>query len=237
MSANVRLGGAAPAPLEKEAAGEDGLASQLLDKIEEYHPSRLIAWLQQRCVLVEEVPALDVGLGNAVCTEDHYAALQISPEADSVEIRRAYRRLALETHPDKPSGDQQRFLDVARAYTTLSDPGRREAYDMEWRRSRQDPAAARLRLPPRVRMRLRPGREVLGEVAGDLAAASAAAAEALIRLREAVSSQLPASKHDEIFDTAKEFGVRWLVGDGKGRPPSPPRAAAPPAGASGRDFL
>ncbi|GGA58579.1 chaperone protein DnaJ 2 [Pseudoclavibacter endophyticus] len=62
---------------------------------------------------------------------DHYATLGVSRDASPDEIKRAYRRLARELHPDvNPAPDAaERFKDVTHAYDTLSDPSRRQQYD------------------------------------------------------------------------------------------------------------
>ncbi|KAI9227684.1 MAG: DnaJ domain-containing protein [Piptocephalis tieghemiana] len=65
-------------------------------------------------------------------SKDYYAVLGISPDASLEEIRKAYQRAALATHPDRQGNTRQanaRFQLVADAYTTLSDPVKRAAYD------------------------------------------------------------------------------------------------------------
>ncbi|MEX1217790.1 MAG: molecular chaperone DnaJ [Acidimicrobiales bacterium] len=64
---------------------------------------------------------------------DFYELLQVSRGATAEEIKRAYRQRARQLHPDANPGDSRseaEFKEVARAYETLSDPQRRQHYDM-----------------------------------------------------------------------------------------------------------
>ena len=62
----------------------------------------------------------------------YYEVLQVSKDATSTEIKKAYRKLALKYHPDKNQGDkeaEEKFKIVSEAYAILSDDEKRQIYD------------------------------------------------------------------------------------------------------------
>jgi molecular chaperone DnaJ len=64
--------------------------------------------------------------------KDYYAALGVPKDADAAAIKKAYRQLARDLHPDKNPGNdaaETRFKEVSEAYDVLSDPKRRGEYD------------------------------------------------------------------------------------------------------------
>ncbi|MGP0564564.1 MULTISPECIES: DnaJ domain-containing protein [unclassified Nitrospina] len=66
-------------------------------------------------------------------TKDYYQILGVAETASSEEIKKAYRKLAVETHPDRNPNDpkaEERFKDITEAYGVLMDPKKRQEYDM-----------------------------------------------------------------------------------------------------------
>lgn len=67
-----------------------------------------------------------------MATLNYYAVLEISLQASQEEIKKAYRKLALQYHPDRNQGNRQadqKIREVNAAYEILGDPDARKAYD------------------------------------------------------------------------------------------------------------
>ena len=63
---------------------------------------------------------------------DYYEVLEVTKEATVEEIKKAYRKKAIQYHPDKNPGDkeaEEKFKEAAEAYDVLSNPDKRARYD------------------------------------------------------------------------------------------------------------
>ena len=106
-------------------------------------------------------------------SQNHYQILGVAATASAADIKRAYRRLVVQYHPDKHGGDiryEEQFKAVAVAYGVLGDPGKRATYDFqqtqatrrldeERRRQQQRPATQHVYgvpMPPPAPLRTRP---------------------------------------------------------------------------------
>lgn len=94
--------------------------------------------------------------------KDYYAALGVARDADTDEIKKAYRKLARQHHPDmsKAPDAEARFKEVAEAYATLKDSEKRAAYDELGRR----PAGEDFAPPPQWRQAHSSGGQAFDEM-------------------------------------------------------------------------
>jgi curved DNA-binding protein CbpA len=110
--------------------------------------------------------------------DDYYQVLGVSPNATTPEIRRAFRRLAREQHPDRNhhADGAERFRALADAYAVLNDPAERARYDRATRPSQapqirqtrpaRGPVRAVLELSPREAQLAATGRLALTDCRG-----------------------------------------------------------------------
>src|SRR5580692_10839181 len=64
--------------------------------------------------------------------QDYYATLGVAREAGAEDLKKAYRKLAMQYHPDRNPGDKQaehKFKEINEAYDVLKDDQKRAAYD------------------------------------------------------------------------------------------------------------
>jgi len=64
---------------------------------------------------------------------EYYEILGLKPDATEKQLKSSYRKLSLKYHPDKNAGNleaQKKFQEIAKAYDTLSDPDKRQIYDL-----------------------------------------------------------------------------------------------------------
>ena len=61
--------------------------------------------------------------------KDYYTILGVTRTATEDEIKKAYRKLAHQYHPDKAGGDETKFKEINEAYQVLSDKNKRAQYD------------------------------------------------------------------------------------------------------------
>jgi len=63
---------------------------------------------------------------------DYYEVLGVARDVDGADLKRAYRKLAMELHPDRNPGNkhaEEQFKQASEAYQVLSDPQKRSQYD------------------------------------------------------------------------------------------------------------
>lgn len=60
---------------------------------------------------------------------DYYEILGVTKTASDDEIKKSYRKLAVQHHPDKEGGDEEKFKEISEAYEVLKDKQKRQRYD------------------------------------------------------------------------------------------------------------
>jgi DnaJ-class molecular chaperone len=68
-------------------------------------------------------------------TKNYYDILGVSKTASEAEIKKAYKKMAMQYHPDRNKGDKKaeaKFKEINEAYQTLSDTGKKKNYDQFW---------------------------------------------------------------------------------------------------------
>ena len=169
-------------------------------------------------------------------TGDPYESLGLPRGASADDVRKAYRRLAREHHPDANPDDpaaEERFKEIQQSYEILSYPEKRRAYDARSRPPGRRAGASR-----------RTGGRQAGRTAGsvnlsDLISRSANASGARIegeyglggedvaRIAKALGLDLP--RLSKLAGEHIKMNARVSFGNGQGRrPPKPPRPREPP---------
>ena len=60
---------------------------------------------------------------------DYYSTLGINRNASQEEIKKAYKKMSMQHHPDRTGGDDSKFKEINEAYQTLNDPKKKQMYD------------------------------------------------------------------------------------------------------------
>jgi len=71
-------------------------------------------------------------MGLVLAQQDYYELLKISRDADTSQIKKAFRKASLEYHPDRNPGDEEaaeKFTKINRAHEVLTDDIKRQIYD------------------------------------------------------------------------------------------------------------
>ena len=64
-----------------------------------------------------------------MANKDYYKILGVEKNASADEIKKAFKKAAMQHHPDRPGGDEAKFKEINEAYQVLSDAEKRQRYD------------------------------------------------------------------------------------------------------------
>ena len=142
--------------------------------------------------------------------KDYYKVLDVPKTATDVDIKKAYRRLAMKYHPDRNPGDheaEERFKEAKEAYEVLTDAQKRAAYD-QYGHAGVEAAAAGAR-----------GRagaadafsDIFGDVFGDIFGAARRGAHAQVFRGADLRYELELDLHEAVFGHTVEIEVPKLV--------------------------
>ena len=71
-----------------------------------------------------------------MATRDYYSTLGLKPDSSAEEIKKVYRKLAMQYHPDRNGGNpesEERLKEINEAYQILGDEKKRRHYDLQYR--------------------------------------------------------------------------------------------------------
>eukprot|EP00796_Vickermania_ingenoplastis_P010519 gene10519-7305_t len=120
-----------PLACRYEAPGAVGSPHPLLRQYPDPHTMRTAAWTRKAKARARRRPS--AAPGGSAAGRSYYEVLGVQEKATQQEIKAAYKRLVVETHPDRnphPEAAQQ-FEEVRRAYQVLSSPAARHKYDLD----------------------------------------------------------------------------------------------------------
>jgi curved DNA-binding protein CbpA len=167
-----------------------------------------------------------------VSTRDPYESLGVPKGATGDDIRRAYRRLAREHHPDANPDDpaaEESFKEIQRAYELLSNPAKRGAYDdkssrLSPRRKRAGRTAGSINLSDSVAK----STNVSGtRTSGHGKVEWQLGGEDLVRISKALGVDL--TRLSELVGEHLQVSAKVSFGDAAGRRPrKPPKKGKPP---------